>query len=407
MRMEIKVIKGTHQIGGCITSISTSTTKIIIDFGEDLDEEKRASLDKKALMNEIDGAKAVFITHSHGDHVGLVNLIPQNIEVYMEEMTKRIVEVSADFNIHEPITRSVETFTLSKDKKTDSIRIGDITVTPYIVDHSSYNSCMFLIEAEEKRILHTGDYRNHGRKGSLFEPTLKSIGHIDCLITEGTTLSRSDKKKYKSEYILEREAKELIAKYDQVFVLTSSTNLDRIVSFYKARGNKKVVFDTFTAAITKAIEFKIDENSKDIYRWNPIKYDKIKLEEFKKKYMTNEYDYGFLPNYIMFIKPSMLIDMRKFKKEKFFDNACLIYSMWHGYLERDEKMDYVVDEIKKMGVDFYELHTSGHASIKAMKKMYDLLTPDKTIIIHTEAGESGDEIFPTAVHLEDNQSLQI
>ena len=46
---------------------------------------------------------------------------------------------------------------------------------PYLVDHSSYNSCMFLIEADNKRVLHTGDYRSHGRKGNLFENTLKKI----------------------------------------------------------------------------------------------------------------------------------------------------------------------------------------------------------------------------------------
>ena len=32
--MKVKIIKGTNQIGGCITEISTETTKIIIDFGE-------------------------------------------------------------------------------------------------------------------------------------------------------------------------------------------------------------------------------------------------------------------------------------------------------------------------------------------------------------------------------------
>ena len=35
------------------------------------------------------------------------------------------------------------------------IKIKDITITPYIVDHSAYNSFMFLIEADGKRILHT------------------------------------------------------------------------------------------------------------------------------------------------------------------------------------------------------------------------------------------------------------
>lgn len=37
--MKVRILKGTHQIGGCITEvISDSGTKIIIDFGADLEE---------------------------------------------------------------------------------------------------------------------------------------------------------------------------------------------------------------------------------------------------------------------------------------------------------------------------------------------------------------------------------
>lgn len=35
------------------------------------------------------------------------------------------------------------------------IYIKDITVTPYTVDHSAYGAFMFLIEADDKRVLHT------------------------------------------------------------------------------------------------------------------------------------------------------------------------------------------------------------------------------------------------------------
>lgn len=31
--MKIKIYRGTHQIGGCITEITTEKTRIIIDFG--------------------------------------------------------------------------------------------------------------------------------------------------------------------------------------------------------------------------------------------------------------------------------------------------------------------------------------------------------------------------------------
>lgn len=405
--MEIKIIKGTHQIGGCITIIKSTKAKIVVDFGEDLDEAERKNLDTDALLKEIEGTNAVFITHSHGDHVGLVNIVPNHIPIFMEEMTKRIVEIGADFGVNAPLKREVKTFTLAKDVITNPIVIEDMTVTPYIVDHSSYNSCMFLIESQGKRILHTGDYRSHGRKGRLFEPTLHKIGPVDCLITEGTTLTRSEKIKYKTEVELEEEARELFKKYDQIFVLASSTNLDRIVTFYKARGDKMVVFDTFTNAITRSINFNITSDSQGIYRWNPIKYKKTKSKEFQRKYMDNTPDYGFLPNYIMFIKQSMLIDLRKLKKENMITNACLVYSMWNGYIEKEEKIMHMIKEVKKMGIDFVELHTSGHADDETMKLLSSVLKPQKTIIIHTENEKMDDLPFPNVENVKDGEIIVV
>ena len=40
--MEVKIIKGTNQIGGCITEIMSNYTKILIDFGNDLEDVKES-----------------------------------------------------------------------------------------------------------------------------------------------------------------------------------------------------------------------------------------------------------------------------------------------------------------------------------------------------------------------------
>ena len=39
--MKIRILKGTNQIGGVFTEITSEKAKIIIDFGEDLDGVKR------------------------------------------------------------------------------------------------------------------------------------------------------------------------------------------------------------------------------------------------------------------------------------------------------------------------------------------------------------------------------
>ena len=104
-----------------------------------------------------------------------------------------------------------------------------------MVDHSAFDAYMLLIEADGKRILHTGDFRMHGARGgkmpNVFEKYCKNI---DVLITEGTMLSRAGE-----EVITERElgaqANNILRENKYVFALCSSTNIDTIAEFYNTQ----------------------------------------------------------------------------------------------------------------------------------------------------------------------------
>ena len=90
--MQVRVIRGTKQIGGCVTEITSSKkTKILIDYGENLDNDDVLEIDGLTKGNK--SYDAVFITHSHGDHIGCINHILEDIPVYVEPISKRIYEV--------------------------------------------------------------------------------------------------------------------------------------------------------------------------------------------------------------------------------------------------------------------------------------------------------------------------
>ena len=55
----------------------------------------------------------------------------------------------------------------------DVIKVGDIKVTPYTIDHSATAAMMYLIETPDKRILHMGDFRTHGYIGDKLKKLLK------------------------------------------------------------------------------------------------------------------------------------------------------------------------------------------------------------------------------------------
>ena len=76
--MKIKIHRGLDQIGGCITEIWTDSSRVFIDFGQNLPGNgKTATPEEDTLMvadiigNNEKEHQAVFYTHAHEDHAGL------------------------------------------------------------------------------------------------------------------------------------------------------------------------------------------------------------------------------------------------------------------------------------------------------------------------------------------------
>src|SRR5690606_19311181 len=124
------------------------------------------------------------------------------------EKHKRIVERTESINTFEALQK---------------IEIGGITVTPLFVDHSAFDAYMFIVEAENKRILHTGDFRGHGFRSKGLVPMLRKYAkNIDYVISEGTNILRT-KDQIQTEQDLQREFISQFRNHKYNFVLTAST----------------------------------------------------------------------------------------------------------------------------------------------------------------------------------------
>ena len=401
--MQIKILKGTNQIGGVFTEISSKEAKIIIDFGDDLDGIKRLE-NIEGLTTGEPIYNGVFITHNHQDHMGRIDDILDDIPVYMSDLSRKIFETVFCFSKNKgKINR--KTINLEEEK---TITINDMKITPYIVDHSAYNSFMLLIESEGKRILHTGDFRNHGYKGVLLESTLKKIGKIDLLITEGTTLSR-EQVKSKTESELVDDIVEKTKDYDQVLMLMSTTNIDRVTSMQRVanRTGKTVIHDIVLSNVLQLVTQKIPNalNSPNVGVYLPgsvyIKRDK---EEYKKyiepfKGKINETGKLLHGKFIMNIRVSMLKDIERLK-DKVLNNCCVVYSMWEGY-QKEEIYKKFLAKMKELNIDIYNLHVSGHADYTAFNQVIEITNPNFVIPMHTENKEKIKDFTDKAVILDD------
>jgi ribonuclease J len=295
--------------------------------------------------------------------MGRIDEILPQIPVYMSDLSRQIFERVFCFS---PTKGKIKRETTNiEDEK--PLKIKDFTITPYTVDHSAYNSFMLLIEVEGKRILHTGDFRNHGYKGKILSKTLKKIGKIDLLITEGTTFSR-EQIKNKTEAELVNEIREKAKNYDQVLMLMSTTNIDRVTTMQKVanRTNKTVIHDIALSNVLSLVTQRIPNalNSDKVYVFLPayyyIKKDMPEYRQYVEPYQAKIQMTGkqLHKPFIMNIRVSMLRDIEKLKsKSKVLDNACVIYSMWEGYKEQDIFKNFLA-KMEKLDIDVYSIHTS-------------------------------------------------
>ena len=380
--MEINIIRGQNQIGGSIIEISSKSTKIILDIGSNLE-------DKEIVVPEIDGLfkgkskyDGALISHYHSDHVGLATRILPEIQIYMGEKSYEIYKVTREY-IKKEYLKEPRVF-----KSEEQVSIGDIKITPYLCDHSAFDSYMFLLDCEGKKILYTGDFRSNGRKS--FEPLLRKLPKVDALITEGTNLSNNKIGKINlTEKELEKKGIELLEGNDRpVFVLMAGTNIDRIVTFYKIANATKRLFllDTYAGQITATIGGNIP---------NPRTFSNVRI------FLTNQDKYEILKNYpqnkigkneiansnfMMCIRSSMKQYLENRSKEFSFEGCVLFYSMWEGY-KKQENMKEFLKFMEEKGVKTISLHTSGHADEKDFDKLIKKVEPKIIIPVHTENSE--------------------
>lgn len=109
--------------------------------------------------------------------MGLMDMVNPDIPLYIgkasKEILKRLNNRTRKFPVE--LVERIRTF-----EAPQTIVIGDIAITPLFVDHSAYDAHMFLIEADGKRVLHTGDFRNHGFRGKGLLPT-EICGEGGCI----------------------------------------------------------------------------------------------------------------------------------------------------------------------------------------------------------------------------------
>ena len=376
--MNVKIHRGNNQIGGNIVEISTETTRILLDVGVELDGDENERPEIEGLFENA-AFDAIFISHYHKDHVGLAYGTDTNIPIYIGERSYKILKATDEYFKRETF---IPKGFLENEK---TIEIGDIKVTPFLCDHSAFDSYMILCESNEEKILYTGDFRSNGRKS--FSALLKRLPEkVDKLICEGTTLSRENYISIPEKELEEQAVKIFKETAGPVFVLQSATNIDRIVTMYRAAKRSGRIFleEVYMADIASAAGESIPNPAfSDVYAFitNPGRH-----EELKKYGNRMGKERIAKTPFVMCVRSSMLNYIKKLSELVSFENGVLIYSMWSGYKENENTKRFL-DECEKLGLVIKMVHAGGHADTETIKELIKRVSPDEIIPIHTEEPE--------------------
>jgi len=419
----IKFWSGLNTIGGNIAEVRYNNDRVIFDFGRNYNpadvlltsakgrgKKRVQDMLKLGILPKIDGIysdsdlgenpfdieafqssslnTAILISHLHLDHIGSIDTIDEYLPIYMSCESKKMFEQL--MLIGESPFRNLEhIFAVNAN---DQIKVGEILITAIPVDHDAHGSVSFLIETPDKKICYSGDLRMHGNSPHLNEKWMEIIKNkkVDLLLLEATTFFplndtyRENKPETFSEPDIPNEILNVVDNVNGfVFFNYYHRNLDRLFHLFSVakKSNRKLVLEFPTAQIAatffKDEDFKILKDNSDTDWKNQLtrKFQMIDVEQMNKNpelYLVQN----------SFENVLNLIDYKR-------DDSIYIHSNGTPLGSFDPSYSSLLSflENNNIGVKYYNISTSGHATNEAILDIIDETSPKKLVIWHSLAPE--------------------
>lgn len=389
--MQVVIHRSAAQIGGNVVEVRSWNTRVILDAGRELpplDGSRHADrMEVEGLTWGQRAFDAVFLSHHHGDHCGLLDRLLPDIPVYAGCRTAHVLDVIADF--------TGGTRHCTHPLGAETVRVGDLAVTPIPVEHSSHEAFMFLIQDEGqdegkrgKSVLYTGDYRNGDGVAERLRERVGTEG-LDLLITEGTNIAAGSPSFRDEDAVAAAAEKQMAECEGTVFVLCSSTNEPRVRALHLAcaRTGRIPCHDLFMSAVRSLLA---PSAPKSLLRFvaegvnpnQPERFSHFKAF-YDRRQLVGAKSLAKIPRRLtVFVRTSMFPRfMNRFLQHRGGEGHSLIYSLWGGY-KRTDPMRSALDFCAERGISVTDIHSSGHASNEAIRNFVAEAAPRALIPIH-------------------------
>jgi len=341
----------------------------------------------KYVKPQIDG---VFITHAHFDHVGYLEFIDPEIPVFLGEGTKLITDIVQEQGRTNYGEHRFNTFRTGKKIKIDSMEIE-----PVHVDHSIPAAYGYIIHTSEGVVAYTGDLRMHGVRSDMTNDFINKAKEAEpaAMVSEGTRIG-SERRTNHTEKEVKTKSCEIASKTRKLVITTFyPRDIDRLRTFYQVAKDSKRKFVVSLKAAHLLSRLKEDKRLSvpDVTSDPDILVylrPKSRYYKWEQPFLDNAVDCNYVHKNqsrlilnLGLMQFAELIDIRPDKGSHF------IHSMSEPFSEEDIEDEVMHNWLNHFGLNFHQLHASGHCSGAEIIKNIQTIKPKKVFPVHTEYPE--------------------
>jgi ribonuclease J len=363
--------------------------------------------------------EAVFISHAHKDHVGMVPFLREDIPIITSKDTlaivKNIEQYSAGrdpfLNDYTVFRKRNPHFNLTRETARRRFivepegNIGNIKYKQFEVDHSILGSSGFYVETPYSSYVYTGDFNLHGWIRDVTIDGFKKVAEKspEYLIIEGTNVGTN----YEQEFQGKKEADlvdtfiDIVKKTRGIAVFDITTkNIPRIFTILKVaqEAGRKIVITAEIATLLQSLNFDLSYFTlfNEIRLSNPSYVNSLsKKMESVTYYKINRHPEDYI------------LCFGYYDIQNLFDlnvkDGSYIYSRTEPFDEEGElSKDRLNNWINTVGIKIVEdpkLHVSGHATVDEIRQVVEIVNPKYIVPVHTQYPEVFKKIFKDKVLL--------